>query len=86
MTLTTIRPKPMELQAVQVTKGNMEDVAKWCHGGVWGSPGKENVIVKTGEYYEYARIGDWVVRISEGDYLVLSGDQFAERYERVEAP
>ena len=66
--------------AMQVTDDNLADVAAWAGGHTWASC----VVVPTmrmvdsqwrvGEHA--AHVGDWVARLGDGRYQVLSDDDF----------
>lgn len=83
------RVKPDNQEAVEVTKDNMSDIAKWCGGSVM-----EGMGVEPGDKGDYlyiptisgpisARPGEIVAKDSNGRFNVFDKDRFNRKYEEV---
>jgi hypothetical protein len=80
--------KPFEIDAVQVTEENLEDIAKWCSGEVQKEAhGKKDVrFVKVrvnrplNERQTKAFVGDWVLYAGTG-YKVYTAKAFDSCFE-----
>ena len=79
--------KPDNQEAVEVTKDNMSDIAKWCGGAVM-----EGMGVEPGDKGDYlytptisgpisARPGEIVAKDSNGRFNVFDKDRFNRKYE-----
>lgn len=76
--------KPFEVDAVQVTTENINDVAKWCQGEVrTDSDGKEFIKVRVmrviDERQTQAYVGDWVLYAGTG-YKVYTPKAFQKSF------
>ena len=58
-----------------------EDLARFCGGEAVMVDGYECIRVPTTSGIELARHGDWIVRVSEGQFLAVAADDFAARFE-----
>ncbi len=58
-----------------------EDLAHFCDGEAASVDGHECINVPTESGIQFARRGDWIVRLSEGHFLVMSPEEFAARFE-----
>jgi hypothetical protein len=58
-----------------------EDLARWCGGHVVIIDGRECIKLLGEPGSDTARFGDWIVRVSEGVFTVVSPDEFAARFE-----
>jgi hypothetical protein len=58
-----------------------EDLARFCGGEAVNVDGYECVRVPTMSGIELARHGDWIVRICEGQFIAVTPDDFAARFE-----
>lgn len=80
METTKFTRKPFDIEAVQVTSENMEEVASWSHGLIEEDPGEN------GKFYihikvehpitarqEKAYIGDWVLSSKKGFKIYTPG-------------
>lgn len=83
--------KPFEIQAVRVTKDNLEEVASWCKGEVLtneDSATKERLIKvevrnPLNEKQTRAFVGDWVLHSGSGGYKVYTDQAFRRSFDRV---
>lgn len=70
MQTTKFTRKPFEVDAVQVTTENIEDVAKWCQGEVTTEDGQQCIKVRVlralNERQTKAFVGDWVLYAGTG--------------------
>lgn len=76
------RKKPVVIDAVQVTKWNVNDVAKWCNGdaySVWS--GFPYIEIKTLEGIMKADVGDWIIRGIKGEFYPCKDNIFQATYE-----
>lgn len=84
--------KSFDVDAVQVTEENINDVAEWCQGSVRTEKGR-----KDGETRQYVKVrvlrplnprqtkafvGDWVLYAGTG-YKVYTDNAFNESFEKV---
>lgn len=90
MTLKTEKfaRKPFYVDAVQITEGNMQDVAKWCQGKVESTDAGENYIKvrvhrPLNERQTKAFVNDWILFAGSG-YKVYTPKAFNQSFERVE--
>jgi hypothetical protein len=58
-----------------------EDLAHFCGGDVAFVDGYECIRVLTASGIEFARRGDWVVRLCEGSFIAVGPEDFAARFE-----
>lgn len=75
--------KPFEVDAVQVTAENINDVAKWCQGEVVNEDGQQFVKVRVlrvlNDRQTKAFIGDWVLYAGTG-YKVYTAKAFQKSF------
>lgn len=78
--------KPFEVEAVQVTATNMEEVAQWCDGSVQQENGntfvKVNVARVLNERQTKAFIDDWVLKAGNG-YKVYTPKAFSKSFDKL---
>lgn len=77
--------KPFEVEAVQVTEDNYEEVAKWCQGEVVinekeGDHIKVRVLRVLNDRQTKAFIGDWVLYAGTG-YKVYTANAFKNSFD-----
>lgn len=88
--------KPFEIDAVQVTAENLEEVAAWCEGEIIGVDGemeksveeryiKVHVHRPMNEKQTKAFVGDWVLYAGKG-FKVYTNKAFEASFELVVAP
>jgi len=82
--ISTYLRKTFEVQAVQVTDGNIYDVAKWCSGGIMSEDGSPFIKVRVervlNERQTRAFPGDWVVFAGRG-YKVYTDRAFRASFD-----
>ena len=79
--------KPMFVEAVQVTKENFREIAKWCNGTAYQSTDghitvrvlhvRSKTIPRTKAF-----LGDWVLS-SENGFRVYTNNAFAKAFDQV---
>lgn len=80
--------KPFEIEAVQVTAENMEEVAAWCTGLIQNEP--KGHYIKVQVHYPLtprqtkAFVGDWVLKSKKG-YKVYTDSAFQTSFVTSEA-
>lgn len=84
------RKKPIPYEARQLL-GSEDgqtgcDLATWCGGSLSGTFAEPKLFVPTLEGELVARVGDWVVKGTHGEFWPVRGDFFAETYEAVDTP
>lgn len=90
MDIAKFARKPFDVEAVQVTADNMEEVAKWCQGSIEteasDSEGsglryvKVRVLRVLSEKQTKAFVGDWVLYAGTG-YKVYTNKAFKNNFE-----
>lgn len=83
MQTTKFTRKPFEVDAVQVTAENIDEVAKWCQGEVTTEDGqpciKVRVLRALNERQTKAFVGDWVLYAGTG-YKVYIDKAFKKSF------
>jgi hypothetical protein len=79
--------KPFEVEAIQVTRENFDQVAQWCKGNKQtlndGTPYiKVKVFKPMGDRQTEAHIGDWILFMN-GGYKVYLDQSFTRTFEEV---
>ena len=88
-TPTTYRKKPVEIEAVELTRDNARDVAEWADGQRVSlvNPSTRDsfygVEIATLEGTMRAVPGDFVIRGVQGEFYPCKPDIFAATYEEV---
>lgn len=87
MTPKLYRKKPVEVEAVQVTKENIVSVAVWCKGfqvvaNAFDSP-PVAIMLPTIEGTMRAGIGDYIIRGVEREFYPCKPGIFHQTYEEV---
>ena len=78
------RKKPVEIEAMQLTKKQFSKVADWCKGGIIkDGRAYSMLIIKTLEGEMKAQIGDWVIKGVHGEFYPCKPDIFEATYEAV---
>ena len=78
MTPQRFRKRPVVIEAVQLTRANLLDVANWC-GGQARTSGR--VLIPTLEGEMQADLGDWIIRGVADEFYPCKPDIFAATYE-----
>ncbi|MFJ6566257.1 hypothetical protein ACIQNU_02465 [Streptomyces sp. NPDC091292] len=82
---TRYRKKPIPVEARQVPPSSDGrpglDLAAWCGGSVSGTYAEPKIFVPTLEGELVARVGDWIVKGTRGEFWPVKGSIFAETYE-----
>lgn len=81
---------PFEVNAIQVTPTNMEEVAKWCGGKILEDPNKgeqmsrKYIYVNTpnppSERQKHAYLGDWVLKLNK-NFKVFTKSAFDKNFQ-----
>lgn len=79
--MARFRKKPVEIEAVQWTGDNTNEVASFT-GGI-SRPGGAGLIIPTLEGDHTASKGDWIIRGVKGEYYPCKPDIFAATYDAV---
>ena len=82
------RRRPPEVDAIQFTGTNADEVAAWCGGRVFVSPGDDRLHIRVGHSVVPAHPGDYVARATDpaGDtgFFPVRAAGFEHTYEPVE--
>ncbi len=81
MTPQLLKTRPMVVEAVQVTKDNIADVAAWC-GGV-PMAGRGVGLYTDTDDFAHAFLGDWVVKGPFGEFYPAADKVIFAKYEAV---
>lgn len=80
--------KPIEVLAVEITEDNMERVANWCNGTIFGflsdDPQQWRIAAKDGDGPLHATIGDFMV-LEDDEFFAYDKEEFLEQYNNVDA-
>lgn len=83
METTKFTRKPFEVEAVQVTDQNIDEVASWCQGEVITLDGVKHIKVRVlrviNERQTQAFVGDWVLYAGTG-YKVYPDKAFKKSF------
>ena len=78
--------RPFYVDAIQVTKENMQEAATWCDGTIVSTAHDQYIKVKvkrpTNHRQTTAMIGDWIL-VSEYGYKVFSQRNFEMKFSKV---
>lgn len=82
------RKKPVEIEAVQLTRGTFADARNFVPdeafaAGGEGSDGQVYLKIRTLEGTMRADEGDWIIRGVQGEFYPCKPDIFAATYEQV---
>lgn len=83
------RKKPVEIEAMQYTGPNINDVAEfvgdeWVQSGGKWSENSDFYEIETLEGAMRADVGDWIIKGVNGEFYPCKPDIFIETYEAVE--
>lgn len=81
------RKKPVEIEAVQLTHDNIQEVVDWCGGYFWSRPPMRAVTgisILALEGTMNASFGDWIIKGVSGEFYPCKPDIFEKTYEGVE--
>lgn len=78
------RKKPIEIEAIQWTGGNLEEIGAFMPEAAYTVSG-ERLTIATLEGAHLASVGDWIIRGVHGEYYPCKPDIFAKTYERCDA-
>ena len=85
--MTKFRKKPVVIEALLWTGGNLDDVMAFCCGDATYeqmASGVAAVIIKTLEGQHVASVGDWIIKGVNGEFYPCKPDIFEKTYEVVE--
>lgn len=90
--ISIYRKKPIEIQAIQLSNVNIQDVAIWCGGKVieeespWYQDCEDYyraILIPTLEGAMRAELGSYVIKGVQGEFYACKDTIFDETYERV---
>lgn len=90
MSVKRYRTKPMEVEAIQWTGENKDEVEAFVTGALIDFLMKLNaripiaVYIHTSKGYMIARHGDYIVKLADDDYYSCKPDVFKQKYEEIE--
>jgi hypothetical protein len=82
--IKTYRKKPVEIQAVQLTPFNLDEVEGFVGGDL--QTRNDEIIIATLEGAMPASLNDWIIRGIKGEFYPCKPDIFAATYEAVPCP
>lgn len=77
------RKKPVVIDAIQWTGGNIEEIGEFLAGVHWATAGR-NVVIPTREGDMAASPDDWIIKGVAGEFYPCKPDIFAATYESEE--
>lgn len=86
MTVRRFRKKPVEIEAVQYTVTNINEIWDWAGADVVYGPTETNTsaYITTLEGRMEAKPGDWIIRGVQGEFYPCKPSVFQKTYEAVE--
>lgn len=91
MTVKKYRNIPVEIEAMQLTRDNMADVAEWCGGkateSLASAPGRglaEKVYILAQNEMMQADYGDYIIKDTQGEFYPCEPNTFADVFEEVQ--
>lgn len=75
------KKKPVEIEAVQLTAGNIHSVAEWCGGEVRLFSNRPTLVIKTLEGDMVASPSIWIIKGVQGEFYPCKKEIFEETYE-----
>ena len=81
-----IRKKPIITEAMQFLDSNHDIVAKWCNGLVYNRADnlEPSIQIMTLEGIRTARVGDYIIKGSNGEFYPVAPLNFLKNYEVIE--
>ncbi len=81
--MTQYRSRRAVVEAMQFTKEACDEVSRWvASANRWqGSGTSYTLSIEVGGDWIIAELNDWVIRLGENEYEVLSSKVFADKYE-----
>lgn len=83
------RKKAYQVEARQVTVGNLESIEAWSNGAIKGTklPRDQRIIeIQNAGIEQRAEVGDWIVKEANGVFNVYTDEAFNLLHEGVNAP
>ena len=83
------RKKPVVIEAMRFTGGNVFEISRWAHEGLRPQSNsiiRENMVgldIVTLEGTMFASPGDWIIRGVKGEFYPCKSDIFEATYEAV---
>lgn len=83
--IKTFVKKPVEVQAVQWTGDNYDEICNFigCHPTFLHGSFGPYIIIKTLEGDHHALVNDWIIRGIKGEFYPCKPDIFEQTYEEV---
>lgn len=78
------RKRPVEVEAVQWTGGNVDDIAAFCTVPLLFNYDKKSVTIPTLEGGMTASCGDFIIKGVHGEFYPCKPDIFMETYQAVD--
>lgn len=78
------RKKPVEIEAVQLTRDNEEEILAFTEGEAYAFQ-HGTCVIPTLEGNHIASEGDYIIKGIRGEFYPCKPDIFAQTYERVES-
>ena len=84
--IQTYRKKPIEVEAVQISKNSLKEILEWGNGHIKALSNDDgdvflNVITDSGRHFAY--VGDFIVKGIDGNFYAVPYQTFNELYEGV---
>lgn len=85
--IKTYKKKPVEVQAIQWTGENDEEIKEFCNSNCyilnWDYVAPKDLIIHTLEGNMLARVGDYIIRGVKGEFYPCKPDIFEQTYYEV---
>lgn len=78
--MAKFRSKPVEIEAIQWTGGNIVEIVEFSNGEVGAIESPDKLCIHTLDSIAYADPGDWLVKGTKGEFYPCREDIFEEKY------
>jgi hypothetical protein len=76
--------KPVIVEARQITRDNIYELAKWCGGYANVIQVDPDIVIRKSKNTERGWIGDWIIKDVEDEFYTCGSTVFEESYDPVE--
>lgn len=74
--------RPVKVSGIQWTGENLEEIKRFCNNMAFIENG--NLFIETREGTSRARVGDWIIQGTMGEFYPVKPDVMAAKYDRID--